>query len=88
MQSKQGRVGSISTRPLELKEIRHAWKQWSRSRIQRSISPRASDCLPVLGNVERPLELEVSVVIVIDETGHGVVVTAGNHARRSLLLGD
>lgn len=36
--------------------------------------------LPILGNVERPLEQEVGVVVVVEELGHGVVVAAGQHA--------
>ena len=35
---------------------------------------------PILGNVERPLEQEVGVVVVVEELGHGVVVAAGQHA--------
>lgn len=44
--------------------------------------------LPVLGDVEGPLEEEVGVVIIIEELGDSVVVAAGNHARGSLLFVD
>jgi hypothetical protein len=45
-----------------------------------SISPRVSNRLPVFGDVEGPVELEVSVVIVIDEARGSVVVATGDHA--------
>lgn len=45
---------------------------------------RARGCkspnLPVLLDVERPLELEMGVVVVVDEFGHGIIVAAGQHA--------
>jgi hypothetical protein len=44
--------------------------------------------LPVLGNVERPLKLKVSVVVIVHELGDGVVVSSGDHTRRGLLLVD
>lgn len=37
--------------------------------------------LPVLLDVEGPLKLQVSLLVVIDELGHGVVVTTSHHAR-------
>ena len=36
--------------------------------------------LPIFGNVERPLEQEMGVVVVVEELGHGIVVSAGQHA--------
>lgn len=45
-------------------------------------------CLPVLGDVEGPLEEEVSVVIIVEELGDSVVVAAGDPARGSFLLVD
>lgn len=36
--------------------------------------------LPVLGNVEAPLKLEVGDLVVVDEAGDGVVVATGKHA--------
>lgn len=44
--------------------------------------------LPVLANVEAPLEMEMSLLVVIDEAGDGVVVTAREHAGGSLLFLD
>lgn len=44
--------------------------------------------LPVLGNVERPLEDQVVVVVVIEEAGDGVVVTPRQHTGGSFLLVD
>lgn len=44
--------------------------------------------LPILCNIERPLEQEVCVVIVIHEFGDGVVVSSSEHARRGFLLID
>lgn len=38
--------------------------------------------LPVLLDVERPLELQVGVVVVVGELGHGLVVPASQHAGR------
>ena len=43
---------------------------------------------PVLGDVERPLELQVLVLVIIHEGGDGGVVTASEHASWSILLGD
>jgi hypothetical protein len=37
---------------------------------------------PVLLDVERPFELQVGVLIVIDELGDGLVVATAEHARR------
>jgi hypothetical protein len=37
---------------------------------------------PVLLDVERPLELQVSVVVIIDELGNGLVVATTEHTRR------
>lgn len=45
-------------------------------------------CLPVLLDVEGPLELQVGLLIVIDELGDGVVVTTSHHARRCGLCLD
>lgn len=44
--------------------------------------------LPVLADVEAPLELEMGLLVVIDEAGHGVVMAAREHAGGSLLLLD
>jgi hypothetical protein len=70
---------------LSKKQDQRFEKQTSRSRIQdSSLNPH----LPVLGNVKRPLELQVSVVIIVNELGDSVVVTTSNHAGGSLLLVD
>lgn len=45
-------------------------------------------CLPVLGDVETPLELEMLLLIVVHEARDGVVVTTSKHAARCLLLLD
>jgi hypothetical protein len=39
--------------------------------------------VPVLLDVERPLELQVGVVVIVDELGDGLVVAAAEHARGS-----
>lgn len=44
--------------------------------------------LPVLGNIERPLKLQVLVLVIIHEGGDGGVVTASEHASWSILLGN
>ena len=36
---------------------------------------------PVLLDVERPLELQMGVVVIVDELGDGLVVAAEEHAR-------
>lgn len=41
-----------------------------------------SYCLPVLLDVERPLELQVLVLVVVGEHGGGLVVATADHARR------
>ncbi len=43
---------------------------------------------PILGNIKAPLEQQVCLLIVIHEARDRVVVAAGQHARRSLLLLD
>lgn len=43
-------------------------------------------CLPVLGDVETPLKLEMLLLIVVHEARDGVVVTTSKHAARCLLL--
>lgn len=50
-----------------------------------SIRNFISSFLPVLGDVEGPLEVEVGVVVVVDELGYSVVVATGDHARRGFL---
>ena len=45
-------------------------------------------CSPVLSNVEAPLELEMSLLVVIDEARVGRVMAAGEHAAGGLFLGD
>lgn len=61
-----------------------------RSRIQRvdAILMRALLRSPALGNVKRPLEQQVGVVVVIEELGDGIVVAAGQHTRGSFFLMD
>ena len=44
------------------------------------IQAPAAGALPVLGDVEAPLELEVLLLVIIDEAGDGVVVATGEHA--------
>jgi hypothetical protein len=44
--------------------------------------------LPVLGDVEAPLELEMCLLVVIDEARVGRVMAAGKHAAGGLFLGD
>ena len=44
--------------------------------------------LPVFGDVERPLKLEMSFVIVINESRDCIVVTPGHHSRRSFLRSE
>lgn len=43
---------------------------------------------PVLGNVKRPLEFQVLLLVIVDEGGDSVVVTAGQHAGGSFLFLD
>lgn len=45
-------------------------------------------CLPVLGNVEAPLELEMSLLVVVDKAGDGIIVATSEHSRRGFLLLD
>lgn len=76
-----------------IKEIRHAWKkQWPAQELKRSLTFQEMEMksldLPILGDIERPLEQQVSVVIVVDELGDGIVVTAGKHAGGGLFLVD
>lgn len=44
--------------------------------------------LPVLGNVEGPLEGQMGLLVVVDEVGSGIVVAASQHARGGILLLD
>lgn len=44
--------------------------------------------LPFLGDVERPLELQVLLLVVVNEGRDGVVVAAGEHAGGGLFLVD
>ena len=44
--------------------------------------------LPILADVETPLELEVLLLVVVDKARDGVVVASGEHAGGSLLLLD
>lgn len=60
-----------------------------RTPIQRSPALQSSvhhqsrpGSFPVLLDIERPLELQVGVVVIIDEFGEGFVVAAADHARR------
>jgi len=50
-------------------------------------SPRSAwDCrtsMPVLGNVERPFKLEMGHVVIVDKPGHRLIMTSGQHSRRS-----
>ena len=39
-----------------------------------------SDRLPVLFDVERPLEFQVGVVVIIDKLGDGIVMGASHHS--------
>jgi hypothetical protein len=71
-----------------IKEIRHAWKQEAAQLSQHRESQEYPFRLPVLGDIERPFELQESVVIVINEAGGGIVVTTSDHAGGGLLLLD
>lgn len=57
--------------------------------IRQSISETVLDAVgtsfPILGNVERPFELQVFMPIIIGELGNGVVMTSGHHARGRLI---
>lgn len=44
--------------------------------------------LPILFDVEGPLEEEMGVVVIVKELGDCVVVATSDHARGSLLLVD
>ena len=44
--------------------------------------------LPVLTDVEAPLELEMGLLVVINKARDGVVVAAGEHAGGSIFLLD
>jgi hypothetical protein len=48
---------------------------------------RRNDLLPVLGNVERPVEFEMSAVVVVSESDTSLIVTTSQHARWRFLLG-
>jgi hypothetical protein len=43
--------------------------------------PASERLFPVLLNVERPLELEMGLVVIVDELGDGGVVATAEHAR-------
>jgi hypothetical protein len=47
-----------------------------------------SSHLPVLGNVEAPLELEMLLLIVVNECRDRVIVTARKHSGRCVFLLD
>lgn len=44
--------------------------------------------LPVLSDIERPLELQVSLLVVVNKGRDGVIVTASQHSRGGILLLD
>ena len=44
--------------------------------------------LPVLADIEAPLELEMSLLVVVNKAGDGVVVSASEHAGGSIFLLD
>ena len=44
--------------------------------------------LPILRNIKRPFKLQVSCVIIINESGNGIVMATSHHARGSLLRVD
>jgi hypothetical protein len=44
--------------------------------------------LPVLGNVEGPLELEMVLLVVVDEARDGIVMASSKHARGCVFLLD
>lgn len=43
---------------------------------------------PVLGDIERPLELQVRMIIIVNELGDSFIVPSCHHSGRSLVLGD
>lgn len=49
---------------------------------------RGLKALPVLGNVEGPLEFEMTFLVVVDEGANCGVVTASEHARRSIFFSN
>jgi hypothetical protein len=49
------------------------------SHLRSDITPRERSC-PVLLNVEGPSELQVSLIVIINELGHGGVVATAEHA--------
>lgn len=44
--------------------------------------------LPVFGNVEGPLESEMSLLVIVDEGRDRGVVATGNHSGRCIFFGD
>lgn len=49
---------------------------------------RGAGALPVFGDVEGPFKSQVSLLVVVDERGHGIVVATGEHARGGVLFLD
>lgn len=47
---------------------------------------RGAGALPVFGDVEGPFKSQVSLLVVVDERGHGIVVATGEHARGGVLF--
>lgn len=59
-----------------------------RSKSSRRSSAAAMVPLPILGNIEAPLELEVLLLVIVDKARDGIVMPTGQHSRGSLLLLD
>jgi hypothetical protein len=49
---------------------------------------RRVNSLPILSNVERPVEFEMSAVVIVSESDTGLIVTTSQHARWRFLLGE
>lgn len=52
----------------------------SKAKNRRTKGNQDSNFLPILCDIERPLELKMGMVVVVDELGNSIVVTAGDHA--------
>ncbi len=55
---------------------------------QERILVRGGRSLPVLSDIESPLELEMLLLIVVNEGAGGGVVATGEHAGRGVFFGD
>lgn len=78
----KGYVNPVETQSFRLASIDHSRNDLLSERVY------ASFLGPILGDLKRPLEMQMCYLVIVDESTHGIVLSSHHHTRRSLLRSE